>query len=60
MKKQALVSFINVPPVAGRITYTDKDGFILLPGLLEGLSPPGVPVHGVVGMLQEIGALLLY
>ena len=32
MKKQTLVSF------TGRITYTDKDGFILLPGLLEGLG----------------------
>jgi hypothetical protein len=26
----------------------------------QGLRPPGIPIHRVIGMLQEIGTSLLY
>ncbi|MPN30053.1 hypothetical protein SDC9_177510 [bioreactor metagenome] len=38
--------------MAGGVADGDEEGAVLLSGFLEGLAPPGVPVHGIVGMLQ--------
>ncbi len=46
-------------PMAGGITYGQEDGPVLLLGPLEGLLPPGIPVHRIVGMLQKVRALLI-
>ena len=46
----------DVAPVAGGVTDAQKDGFIFPAGLLQGLRPPGIPVHGVVRVLLQIGA----
>ncbi len=48
----------HVAPVAGGVAYGDEEGLVLLPGLPEGIVAPGVPVHRVVGMLQQVGRLL--
>src|SRR5262249_47369861 len=34
----------------------EEDKLFLLLRLLERLRPPGVPVHGVVGVLEQVGA----
>jgi len=43
-------------PVAGGVAHGEEDGLVLLCCGLEGLLAPGVPVHGVVGVLEEVGA----
>ena len=50
----------DVAPVAGRVADAQQDGLVLVPGPLEGLLTPRVPVHGVVGVLEEVGAGLVY
>src|ERR1043165_6287667 len=52
--------FHNVAPVTGCIAYRDDYGFVLLLCSLECFIAPRVPIHGVVGMLQEIGTLFVY
>src|SRR4029079_18698939 len=49
----------DVAPVARRVADGEEDRLVLLLGLGKGLRTPGVPVHRVVGMLQEVGTLLL-
>lgn len=46
----------DVAPVAGAVADAQKDGLVLVPGFLKGLAAPGVPVHGIFRVLQEIGA----
>ena len=46
----------DVAPMAGRIADAEQDGFIFVFGPLQGFLSPRIPVHGVVGVLQEIGA----
>ena len=41
----------HVAPVAGRVTDTEKNGFVLGAGFLERIIAPGIPVHGIVLML---------
>ena len=48
--------FHDVAPVAGRVTDREEDRFPLAPRLFEGLVPPGIPVDGVVLVLEQIGA----
>jgi hypothetical protein len=45
--------------MAGRIAYGEKDRLVFGPGAIQRLSGPGVPIHGIVGVLKEIGALFL-
>jgi hypothetical protein len=45
-------------PVAGEVAHGEEDGLVLLSSCCKGLLALGVPVHGIVGMLQEVGALL--
>jgi hypothetical protein len=44
-------------PVAGGVAHGEEDGLILTFRGCEGFFAPGVPVHGVVGVLEEVGAL---
>ena len=46
----------HVAPVAGGVADAQEDGLVLGLRLLQGLRSPGVPVHGVVGVLQQVGA----
>jgi hypothetical protein len=45
--------------VTGGIPDGEIDGLVLIPCAPESLLAPGIPVHGIVGVLQQIGALLL-
>jgi hypothetical protein len=51
--------FHDVAPVTGGITNGQKYGLIFLPGLLKRLICPGIPIHGIVSMLQQIGTFLM-
>ena len=55
VRLEGLVSH-HVAPVAGAVANGEEDGLVLLAGLREGLVAPGVPVDGVLGVLQEVGA----
>src|SRR5262245_19897359 len=46
----------HVAPVARRVADREEHGLVLGPGLRECLVAPGIPVDGVVGMLEQIGA----
>ncbi len=50
----------HVAPVAGGIPDGEKDRLVLGFGRGEALLVPGRPVHGVVGMLEEIGVFFVY
>ena len=50
--------FHHVAPVAGRIADGQEDRPVFAPGAVEGLLAPRIPVHGVVGVLPEVGARL--
>jgi hypothetical protein len=45
--------------VAGRIADGEKDRLVFRPGTIQRLSAPGIPIHGIVGVLKEIRALFL-
>src|SRR5210317_1811419 len=45
-----------VAPVTGRIADRQQDRFARCTGELEGLRAPWVPIDGIVGMLQQVGA----
>jgi hypothetical protein len=45
--------------MAGRVAYGEKNRLVFMPGAIQRLSSPGVPIHGIVGVLKEIGALFL-
>jgi hypothetical protein len=45
--------------VTGGVADREKDRHVPLAGGLEGLLVPGLPVDGVVGVLAQIGTLLL-
>ncbi len=46
----------DVAPVTGRVADAEQDGLVLAAGPLERLLTPGVPVHGVVSVLTQVGA----
>ena len=46
----------DVAPMAGAVPDAEKDGFVLNFCLLQSFPSPGVPVHWIVRVLQEIGA----
>ena len=48
----------DVAPVAGRIAHAQQNRFVFSPGLGKRLFTPRIPVHRVVGMLEQIGARL--
>ena len=49
----------HVAPVAGRIPDRDEDGTVQGLRPLEGFVPPGVPVDGLVGVGEQVRALLV-
>ncbi len=49
----------DVAPVAGGVSDGKKDGFVFARRFGEGLVAPRVPIHGIVRVLQKIGALFL-
>ena len=42
-------------PVAGGVTDAEKDRFVFGARFLERLGAPGKPVHGIVGVLKQVG-----
>ena len=48
----------DVAPVAGRIADRQEDRLVLAPGPFERLRPPGIPIHGIMGVLEEVRAPL--
>ena len=48
----------HVAPVAGRVADREEDRLVLAARPLQRLVAPGVPVDGVVGVLEEVGARL--
>ena len=46
----------HMAPVAGSVTDAQKNGLVLVGGQTQRLRPPRVPVHGIVRVLQQIGA----
>ena len=48
--------FHHMAPVAGGIADAQQDGLVLRPRPFQRLLAPGIPVHRVIGMLQQIGA----
>ena len=46
----------DVAPVAGAIADTEEDGLVLLTGPEERLLTPGIPVHRILRVLEEVGA----
>ena len=49
----------DVAPVAGGVADGQQDRLVLGPRLLKGLRSPGIPVDGVVGVLDQIRAHLV-
>ena len=48
----------DVAPVARRVADGEEDGLVLAPRDLERFLAPGMPVDGVRGVLEKVGALL--
>src|SRR5207247_1805782 len=46
----------DMTPVAGAVADREEDEFLLLLGPGKRLRAPGIPVHGVVGVLPEVWA----
>ena len=46
----------HVAPVAGRIADGEKDRLVLFPGFVQRRRPPGVPIHRIVRMLEQVRA----
>jgi hypothetical protein len=46
--------------MTGRIPDGEENWFTISTSFFKGLCPPWMPVHGVIGMLKEIGAFLHY
>lgn len=51
--------FHDVTPMARGVADGDKDGFVFGAGEVEGFHSPRPPCHGIMGMLQEVGTLLV-
>ena len=49
----------HVAPVAGRVPDREEDRLLFPPRALERLGAPGVPVHRIRGVLEQVGARLL-
>ena len=47
----------HVAPVAGRVSDRQKDRLVFARGRFERLVAPGIPVHWIVRVLEEVGTL---
>ncbi len=45
--------------MAGGVTGGEKDGLVFRLRFGEGIGAPRIPVDGVMGVLEEVGALLV-
>jgi hypothetical protein len=50
----------HMTPVAGRITDGKKDGLILQPYFGKRFLTPGIPIHRILRMLQQVGAFFIF
>ena len=57
----ALEGFVlhNMAPVAGGVADGEENGLVLVPRFLKGFLAPGKPLHGVVGVLEQVGTRLV-
>jgi hypothetical protein len=46
-------------PMAGRVSDAEEDGLVLLLSPVQSFLSPWIPIHRIMGMLQEIGARLM-
>ena len=49
----------DMAPMAGAVANAQQDGLVFCTGPLQRLLTPGVPVHGIVGVLQQVRALFV-
>ena len=49
----------HVAPVAGGITYREKDGFVFLARFGKRVLTPGVPIDRIMRVLKKVGRLLV-
>ena len=49
----------HVAPMASRVTDGQKDRFVLRARPFERFRPPREPIHGIVRMLEKVGALFV-
>ena len=49
----------DMAPVTGSITDAQENGLVFTTGFLQGFRTPGIPVDRVVGVLDEIGGVLV-
>jgi hypothetical protein len=40
------------------VAYGEEDGFLLFFGFGESFLSPGIPIDGIIGMLEKVGTLL--
>ncbi len=52
------LAFHDVAPMAGRVADAQEDGPVLPARLGEGFLAPGIPVHRVVLVLEQVGRFL--
>ena len=52
--------FHDVAPVAGGVADAEKNWFVFSFGFVESFLTPRIPVHGVVSVLEQVGAFLVY
>jgi hypothetical protein len=51
--------FHDVTPVARAVSNRNENGFVLSFGFCESLFAPRVPIHRVVGVLEQVRALFV-
>ena len=49
----------DVAPVTGRVTHREQDGLVFVARLLQRFGSPGIPVHRIVRVLQQVGTGLV-
>jgi hypothetical protein len=47
-------------PVAGRVADAEQNRLVFAFGPRQGFFAPGVPLHGIVGMLKQVGTGFVY
>ena len=46
----------NVAPVAGRVANAEQNRFVFLAGAVQRVLAPGIPIDGIINVLQQIWA----
>lgn len=50
-----MVLIAYMAPVTCRVADGEENGFIFFFGLFKGFISPGIPVNGVVSVLEKVG-----